>query len=55
MDWEDPLGEGVTIHSVVLPGESPWTEDPGGYSPWVVKSQTQLSNQAHGHSGQKNE
>ena len=22
---------------VFLPGESPWTEEPGGYSPWGCK------------------
>ena len=36
--WEDPLEEGMATHSkntpVFLPGESPWTEEPGGYSPW---------------------
>ena len=25
--WEDPLEEGMATH---LPGESPWTEEPGG-------------------------
>ena len=29
---------------VFLPGESPWTEEPGGHSPWVTKGQTRLSN-----------
>ena len=29
--WEDPLVEGVATHSRILrPGESPWTEKPGG-------------------------
>ena len=27
--WEDPLEEGMATHS----GESPWREEPGGYSP----------------------
>ena len=26
LGWEDPLEEGM----VTLPGESPWTEEPGG-------------------------
>ena len=28
--WEDPLEEGMATHSSFLPGESPWTEEPGG-------------------------
>ena len=27
---EDPLEEGMATHSRFLPGESPWTEEPGG-------------------------
>ena len=27
--WEDPLEDGMTVHSSMLPGESPWTEEPG--------------------------
>ena len=30
LGWEDPLEEGMTTHSSILPGESPWTEEPGG-------------------------
>ena len=26
---EDPLEEGMATHSVFLPGESPWREEPG--------------------------
>ena len=26
--WKDPLEEGMATHSVFLPGESPWTEEP---------------------------
>ena len=29
LGWEDPLEEGMATHSVFLPGESPWTEEPG--------------------------
>ena len=28
LGWEDPLEEGMATHS--MPGESPWTEEPGG-------------------------
>ena len=36
--WEDPLEEGTATHSSILPGESPWTEEPGRvYSPWGRK------------------
>ena len=30
LGWEDPLEEGMAIHSIFLPGESPWAEEPGG-------------------------
>ena len=30
MGREDPLEEGMVSHSIFLPGESPWTEEPGG-------------------------
>ena len=30
LGWEDPLKEGMATHPVFLPGESPWTEVPGG-------------------------
>ena len=30
LGWEDPLEEGMATHSVYLPGESPWIEEPGG-------------------------
>ena len=29
LGWEDPLEKGVTTHSSILAGESPWTEEPG--------------------------
>ena len=37
LGWEDLLEEGMATHPVSLPGESPWTEEPGGYSPWGLK------------------
>ena len=30
LGWEDPREEGMATHSIFLPGESPWTEEPGG-------------------------
>ena len=30
LGWEEPLKEGMATHSSILPGESPWTEEPGG-------------------------
>jgi len=31
--WEDPLEESMATHSrILLPGESSWAEEPGGYS-----------------------
>ena len=37
LGWEDPLEEGVATHSSFLPEKSPWTEEPGGYSPCGCK------------------
>ena len=31
---EDPLEKEVAIHSTLLAWIIPWTEEPGGYSPW---------------------
>jgi len=31
---EDPLEEGMAAHSSILAWRIPWTEEPGGYSPW---------------------
>ena len=33
LDWEDPLEEGMAIHSNILAWTIPWTEEPGGDSP----------------------
>ena len=44
LDKEDPLEEEMAPHSNTLAWEIPWTEEPGGYSPWgFKKSQTRLS------------
>ena len=29
LSWEDPLEDYMSITLVFLPGESPWTEEPG--------------------------
>ena len=34
--WEDPLEEGMAIHSSILSGKIPWTEEPGGLQSEVV-------------------
>ena len=31
---EGPLEEATAAHSSVLVWRTPWTEEPGGYSPW---------------------
>ena len=31
---EDPLEKGMAIHSSILVWRIPWTEEPGGCSPW---------------------
>ena len=39
LGWENPLEKGTATHSSILAWRIPWTV----YSPWVAKSQTQLS------------
>ena len=34
---EDPLEEGMASHSSILAWRIPWTEEPGGLSPWGHK------------------
>ena len=34
---EDPLEKGMATHSGILAWRIPWTEEPGGYSPWGHK------------------
>ena len=31
LGWEDPLEEGMEIHSSILARKIPWTEEPTGY------------------------
>ena len=37
LGWEDSLEEEMATHSSILAWKSPWTEEPGGYSPWGHK------------------
>ena len=30
LGWEDPLEDGMAVHSNILTGIIPWTEEPGG-------------------------
>ena len=34
---EDPLEKEMATHSSVLAWKIPWTEEAGGYGPWVCK------------------
>ena len=34
---EDPLEKEMATHSSILAWKIPWTEEPGGYSPWGHK------------------
>ena len=34
LDQEDPLEKEMAARSSILAWRIPWTEDPGGYSPW---------------------
>ena len=34
LGWEDSLEEGMAIHSSILAGKIPWTEEPRGLCPW---------------------
>ena len=40
MGWEEPLKEGMATHSLFSPGESPWTEEPGGLQSMGSKNRT---------------
>ena len=37
LGWEDHQEKGLAIHSSILAWRIPWSEEPGGYSPWVHK------------------
>ena len=44
LGWEGPLEEAMATHSRFLPGDSPWTEEPGGLQSMGSQSQKQLNN-----------
>ena len=48
LGWEDPLEEGLATHSIFLPEELPWTEEPGGLQ--SMRSQRVWHNQVTKHS-----
>ena len=37
LGWEDPLEKEMATDSSILGWRIPWTEEPGGYSPWGHK------------------
>ena len=37
LGWEDPLEEGMAIHSSILAWRIPWTEEPGGLQSMVLQ------------------
>ena len=37
LDGEDPLKKEMATHSSILFQKIPWTEEPGGCSPWGCK------------------
>ena len=37
LGWKDPLEKQMATHSRILAWRIPWTEEPGGYSPWSHK------------------
>ena len=39
LDQEDSLEKEMETHSSILAWRIPWTEEPGGHSPWGQKSQ----------------
>ena len=47
LGWEDPLEEGMAIHSSILAWRILWTQEPGRLQSRVAKSWAQLSDLAH--------
>ena len=43
LGWEYPLEKGMATHSSIFAWRIPWTEEPGGYSPWVSDMTEQLT------------
>ena len=42
LGWEDPLEEGMAIHSSILAGIIPWTEESGGLQPMGLQQNIKL-------------
>ena len=40
LGWEDPLEKGVATHSSVLACRIPWTEEPGGLQPPMIRKES---------------
>ena len=40
LGWEDPLEEGIAIHSNILDWRISWTEEPGGLQSMALQSRT---------------
>ena len=49
LGWEDPLEEEMSTHSSILAWRIPWTEEPGGYSPWGGKELDTIEPLNHHH------
>ena len=46
---EDPLEKRTSTHSSILAWRTPWTEEPGGYSPWDCKEADTTKGLTHLH------
>ena len=43
LGWEDPLQEGMVIHSSVFAWRIPWTEEPGRSKGWKESNMTEAT------------
>ena len=43
LSWEDPLEEGMAIHSSILAWKIPWTEEPGGLQSMGVIQESDMT------------
>ena len=48
LGWKDPLEKEMATHSSTLAWKIPWTEEPGGLSPWGRK-ELDTTEQLHFH------
>ena len=44
---EDTLQKGIATHSSILAWRIPWTEEPGGYSPWGHEESDTIEQHTH--------